>query len=210
MCSRHEPRIPFGSDYLSRDNVTCPPRYPLRKGKRCRCRVEPGVFPTIIPDAKVNRSCRFYVSPDLFPFPPPHTPTLQFHLRRAQSRTFSWTGLSELSSRGYQRTWLLLAIWVRFDLFRITCLFESIGFYFVFPLICGDGIIGTSAAYCNMGNGIIISKAINIFQQKNKKSRLRHLGQINGKHPRLCSVGYVQNHTRGIYLPRVLPYRELL
>ena len=94
--------------------------------------------------------------------------------------------------------------------FRITCLFESIGFYFVFPLICGDGIIGTSAAYCNMGNGIIISKAINIFQQKNKKSRLRHLGQINGKHPRLCSVGYVQNHTRGIYLPRVLPYRELL
>ena len=27
-------------------NLACPPRYPLRKGKCCRCRVEPGILPT--------------------------------------------------------------------------------------------------------------------------------------------------------------------
>ena len=28
-------------------NPACPPRYPLRKGKCCRCRVEPGALPTL-------------------------------------------------------------------------------------------------------------------------------------------------------------------
>ena len=30
-------------------NLACPPRYPVRKGKCCRCRVEPGVLPTYVP-----------------------------------------------------------------------------------------------------------------------------------------------------------------
>ena len=29
-------------------NLACPPRYPLRKGKYCRCRAEPGVFLTCV------------------------------------------------------------------------------------------------------------------------------------------------------------------
>ena len=33
-------------------NLACPPRYPLRKGKCCRCRLEPGVLPTLLCTAK--------------------------------------------------------------------------------------------------------------------------------------------------------------
>ena len=33
--------VPILYQYLA-----CPPRYPLRKGKCCRCRLEPGVLPT--------------------------------------------------------------------------------------------------------------------------------------------------------------------
>ena len=41
--------VPVGSSVpILYQNLACPPRYPLRKGKRCRCRVEPGVLPTIL------------------------------------------------------------------------------------------------------------------------------------------------------------------
>ena len=33
-------------------NLACPPRYPLRKGECCRCRVEPGVIPTFGVDGR--------------------------------------------------------------------------------------------------------------------------------------------------------------
>ena len=38
-------------------NLACPPRYPLRKGKCCRCQVEPGVLLTFGVDGRTRSLC---------------------------------------------------------------------------------------------------------------------------------------------------------
>ena len=46
-------------------NLACPPRYPLRKEKCCRCRVEPGVLPTFGVDGRTphrKTSSTWYIS----------------------------------------------------------------------------------------------------------------------------------------------------